>query len=461
MRVLLLNPPGERIYIRDYLCSKTSKASYVYHPIDLVVLSGTIAAEHEVHVLDCIAERLAPARARARIAGLAPDVIVSLVASVSWPEDRVFLADQAARGHRVLVLGDLLHEKSEERLAEEPWIEAALHVFTNRDVCAYLAGDRAAIEDMTVRDPRGRPERLRRLEPRHRKGSFRVPRPLHELFPERGYRFSFARSDRFATLLTDYGCPWPCSFCVMSTLGFQVRPVEDVLQEIDALRVRGIRELFFLDQTFGAIPGRALELCRALEERGDLSWTAFTRPDVASEELLGAMRRAGCHTLILGIESADDALLAAYDKGYDTSEVRAACARTRALGLRTVGTVILGLPEQDEASLERTLALAIELELDFLSLNVAVPRFGTPFRQKVLALGLASASDLVMDQAGAEVFLPTATLDRGAVRRAKQRLVRRFYLRPAWLLRRLGTVRNLAELRLQLREGFALLARNV
>ena len=43
MRVLLLNPPGRRTYLRDYLCSKTSKADYVYHPIDLVLLSGTLA----------------------------------------------------------------------------------------------------------------------------------------------------------------------------------------------------------------------------------------------------------------------------------------------------------------------------------------------------------------------------------------------------------------------------------
>ncbi len=461
MRVLLLNPPGERLYVRDYLCSKTSKAGYVYHPIDLVVLSGTLAAEHEVNVIDCIAERLSPARAHARIEAFAPDVIVGLVASVSWPEDRAFLAEEAARGRRVIALGDVLHEKSEERLSEEPWIEAALHVFANRDACAYLAGERDAIEDMTVRDAEGRPERLLRVEPRHRKGSFRVPRPLHELFPSRGYRFSFARLPRFATLLTDYGCPWPCSFCVMSTLGFQTRPVEDVLEEIDSLRARGVRELFFLDQTFGAVRPRALALCRALAERGDLSWTAFTRPDTASDELLAAMRAAGCHTLILGVESADDALLSAYEKGYDTRAVREACARARAHGLRTVGTVMLGLPEQDEASLERTLDFAVELELDFLSLNVAVPRFGTPFRQKVLALGLADEHDLVMDQAGADVFLPTATLDRAAVRAAKRRLVRGFYLRPAWLMRRLASIESLADLRLQLREGLALLARNV
>ena len=40
MRVLLLNPPGARTYVRDYFCSKTTKSNYLFHPIDLVVLSG-------------------------------------------------------------------------------------------------------------------------------------------------------------------------------------------------------------------------------------------------------------------------------------------------------------------------------------------------------------------------------------------------------------------------------------
>src|SRR6185436_14664706 len=107
-------------------------------------------------------------------------------------------------------------------------------------------------------------------------------------------------------VLTDYGCPYPCTFCVIGTLGFKTRPVDEVLAEIDHIRGLGIRELFFMDQTFGVVKKRGLALCAELEKRGDLSWTAFCRPDTADDELLAAMKRAGCHTLILGVESADD-----------------------------------------------------------------------------------------------------------------------------------------------------------
>ena len=79
MRVLLLNPPGERIYIRDYFCSKTTKSNYLFHPIDLVVLSGTVAECHDTRVLDCVAEQLDFEAAARRVDDFDPDVIVSLV----------------------------------------------------------------------------------------------------------------------------------------------------------------------------------------------------------------------------------------------------------------------------------------------------------------------------------------------------------------------------------------------
>ena len=310
---------------------------------------------------------------------------------------------------------------------------------------------------MTLRDESG----PRRTGTGVTRGSYRVPRPRHELFPTNGYQFSFAREARFATTITDYGCPYPCTFCVIGTLGFATRPIDDVLEEIDHLRAAGTTEIFFLDQTFGVKRSRALELCRAFEERGDLSWTAFTRPDTGDDELLGAMRRAGCHTVILGVESADDAVLARTRKGYTTREVRAGISAAQRAGLRTVGTFIIGLPEDTHESLQATLDFAIELDLDFMSLNVAVPRFATSFRAEALELGLAEEGELVMDQGGEETFLPTAAMDRAQVLRLKKSMVRRFYLRPGYVWRRLKSVKSVDELRRQAREGLALLGRNL
>jgi radical SAM superfamily enzyme YgiQ (UPF0313 family) len=153
-------------------------------------------------------------------------------------------------------------------------------------------------------------------------------------------------------------------------------------------------------------------------------------------------------------------LLKLYRKGYTASSVAQAFVRAQELGLRTVGTFVIGLPEETEASLEATLKLAIELDLDFMSLNVAVPRFGTEFRAKAVEKGLTDRDDLVMDQGGQAVALQTGSLNRATMLSMKKKMVRRFYLRPSYLWRRLRSASSLQELTGQFREGLALLSRN-
>ncbi|MBK8180985.1 MAG: hypothetical protein IPK67_19265 [Planctomycetes bacterium] len=312
MRVLLLNPPGRRTYIRDYFCSKTTKSNYLFHPIDLVVLSGTLAERHETQVLDAMAEGLDEERALRAWRGPLPDAVISLVGSVSWDEDRAFLARLARLGPRALALGDVLQEDSETRLAEEPWLEAALHVFVNQDAVHYLEGNLAEVREMTLRRPDGRIERIRSRG--KQRGSYRLaPAPR-----------TVSRS-RLSLLLRPFGalsprrsrttrCPYPCTFGVIGTLGFQTRPVQDVLEELDHLRARHARGVLHGPDLRRPKP-RALELCLALERRGDLSWTAFTRPDTADDGLFAAMARAGCHTVIMGVESADEDVLASTERG--------------------------------------------------------------------------------------------------------------------------------------------------
>lgn len=458
MRVLLLNPPGRDLYIRDYFCSKTTKSNYLFHPIDLVVLSGVFAASHDVAVLDAIAERLGRDAALDRVRALRPDAIVSLVGAVSWEEDRAFLRDaKAATGAPVYVIGDVIHDGGEPVLADEPWLDGCFQSFANGDALALVERRDADLADAAVR----RDGEVRRVRGGKQRGVYRVPTPRHDLFPRRGYSFSFARRAPFATILTDYGCPYPCTFCVIGTLGFATRPVEDVLEEMRLLKRLGVRDLFVMDQTFGIVRPRALELCAAMErERFGFGWTTYARPDLADDELLRALRRAGCHTVMMGVETPDDAVLASYRKGYLSDAVRAAFARARAAGLRTVGTFIIGLPEETEGSIERTVEYAIELGLDFASFNVAVPRFGTPFRGDAIAKGVADPAQRVMDQGGRTASMPTLTLSRERMEALKRRAIRRFYLRPGYLMRRLAAVRTPHELRSQVAEGLALLRRN-
>ncbi|MFQ5737463.1 MAG: B12-binding domain-containing radical SAM protein [Acidobacteriota bacterium] len=460
-KIVLLNPPGRRLYLRDYFCSKVSQADYINHPIDFLYLSGLLKDVGEVSLLDAIVQRLDARTCLDRVERLDPDVVVGLIGSVSYSEDVPFYRSLSQRvGARLVLIGDILIDHREERLAELPFVSAFLHDFSSDDLRIYLEGapDGRRPNNMTVRERGG----ISAFPIERPKGEeFSLPVPQHRLFLGHPYRYPFVRHRRFATVMTEFGCPYSCNFCIMSTLGWKIRPVSNVLEELDSLARLRVREIFFLDQTFGIGRERAQQLLSEMQRVGyGFGWLCFSRPDVVSDRLLLQMKAAGCHTVILGVESANQRILRAARKDYTREAIQEGfqlCARH---GIRTVATVIIGLPEETEESFQETLALLRRLGPDFVSFNVAVPRMGTPLRQRALSLGLIESDFEIMDQSGHPVAMQTLTLSRARVAAMKQRALGEFYFNLGYLgerARKWGKSWNLSDLRIQLRQGVSLL----
>jgi len=359
------------------------------------------------------------------------------------------------------LIGDILIERRQERLQELPFVDAFLHDFTSDDLISYL---RAETPDTTLRNLTFRSNGVPRLAPiaRTKSQALHLPLPRHQLFITGNYRYPFVRHRRFATVITEFGCPYSCTFCIMSTLGWKVRPVENVIPEFDLLKKLGVRELFFLDQTFGIQKERAHRLLREMRARRyDFGWVCFSRPDIVNEPLLAEMKAAGCHTIILGLESGNEAILDSVRKEYDLEAVIAGFRLCQEQGLRTVATVILGLPEETHETFAQTMSLLRKVSPDFASFNVAVPRMGTPFRESVLKLGLATRNDEIMDQSGHEISLPSMTLKKEEITKLKKKAVREFYFNSRYLwhsLRRMAAAEEgrTWDARIHLRQAFGL-----
>ena len=469
-RTVLLNPPGRRLYLRDYFCSKVSQADYINAPIDFVYLSGQLKDSCELFLVDAIVEHLGVSECLDRMEGLQPDVVVGLIGSVSYGEDVPFyeeLTHRLEQGSRVgkgpgpwgklILIGDVLIERREERLEELPFVDAFLHDFSTSDLSHYLGLNQepSLVRNMTLRCS----DQIHAAPiVRARAESMSLPIPEHSLFLENRYRYPFVRESGFATLMTEFGCPYRCNFCIMSTLGWKVRPVENVLQELDHLSQLGVRELFFLDQTFGIQKERARLLLSEMSERGyDFGWVCFSRPDVVDLELAALMKKAGCHTVILGVESGSEEILETSKKDYTKAEVVEGFRLCSEQGLRTVATIILGLPQETTETFQETMTFLHRLDPDFASFNVAVPRMGTPLRQRALELGLIGDDLEIMDQSGSEVAMPTLTLSRSEVAVMKQEAIGSFYLNFRYLRKSLKRGRSLKETQIQLGQGVSLL----
>ena len=456
VRVLLLNPPGDELFLRDYYCSKVSKADYVYQPVDLVVMSGTVGAGREVTVIDAIVDGIGVEECLTRIVACRPDVILALTGAVSFEQDMAFVGAIKERlpQVRIAATGDVLLEDGARALEAQPSLDAVIRDFSEADVAHYVDGDLDKVTSMIFR----RGGRVVEPDWSRPRGAFEIPPPRHELFCNRKYRHPFQARHPMLTVLTDYGCPFRCSFCVMSGLGYRWRAVDNVMEELRQVASLGVPEVYFDDQTFGAAKPRTLELLRRMASADlKLSWFCFSRADVTDEEFIVAAKEAGCHTIVYGVESATQATLDSVHKGLTLDQIEAAFACCRKHGISTAATFIVGLPDDTEEDVRATIELAKRLKTDYASFNVPVPRMATDLRKQAIDAGLVDASELKMDQSGTYAVMGSRHLSKSDVVRLVRLALLEFYLRPSYLWRRLTSIRSWYDVRRYLRSGWAVI----
>ncbi len=441
MIVLLLNPPGKKIYIRDLFCSKISKVNFINQPVDLLIQSGILAKEFKTFVYDAIVNKANSQTCARYILELKPDVVIWLTGVISWKEDFEFLKDLKTKHSFLSIsLGDYFLENYEEKLKINTFIDAIAFDYTTTDIMNYIKNSED-IKNIAYR--KNGSIVLTKIERQYFK-EYLIPIPRHDLFINRNYRFPFMRSNSFTTVQTDFGCPYKCVFCIMGTLGYKFRPVENILEEMEYIRKLNIKEIFFADQTFTAIQKRTELLCKEIIKNDyDFKWLCFTRVDKVDHYLLKLMKMSGCHTIILGVESASPDLLSIYKKEYTVAQIKEVFNMCYKIGIQTVGTFLIGLPHETKESLYSTLRLAKEIKCDYFSFNVAVPRPGTKLRELAIKEGLFSGEEIVMDQAGTFITMPTKSLTKKQLSKIFNKILFNFYFNPFYLFRRLTKVKSL------------------
>ncbi len=463
MRVLLLNPPADQPYLRDYYCSHSAKANYFWHPYDLLVQSGFLSNRHEVFALDANVLGLSFDAARRRIEKIKPEAIFLLTGAACWRNDFAFMDSlNVPPSMPVVATGDLMLSKGAEYLERTPWLTAVLQDFTVDTVATYLdlwdPNRHGPHYDLQLPHLQYRTGNGIHQGPRPRETTFTLPLPRVDLFPMNRYRIPHGKYRRFWSTLTDFGCPFHCSFCVSGTLPYKTRDPHNVMRELRYARDLGYRELWVKDVTFGVNRKHTQEFLHLLaKENLGFSWVALSRVDVVNEELLERMARTGCHTIQLGVESADESILRTIDKQISPQRVKQIFALCRRLGIRTLAHFIIGLPGETEETAQRTIEFAKELEPDFASFNIATPKVGTPLRAQAIEKGWTDAQVDTLDNSTAFPSMEIGSLSSQRVWELRNRAIREFHLRPRYLVRKTLGVRSVWELSRSIQNAIDLL----
>ena len=444
-KVLLLNLPGKQPYIRDYYCNNISKSNYLHYPMDLLYLSGTLEENgYEIEVIDALVKKYSEEETLKKIEISKADYLVALVGSLSWKEDKLFLEEVKKQNPKIKIIGtgDIFLDEGMKFIKENDFFNGSILDFSDNSILNLIKklnespNGKEPLDNCIYKENGSGPivGKVSRL-----KGEFSIPRPRHELFSLKDYKYAFSKNFPTAHLMTDFGCAFNCSFCPIriDNLGFKVRPIKEIIQELKFLKSIGIKELYFRDQTFGANKKRAIELCeKMVEENLKFSWHCFSRVDVINEELLDAMKASGCHTIIFGIESVNEKTLKDVQKRIDAEKIKKAFELTKSKKIRRAATFIIGLPGEIEEDIMRTVDFAIDIDCTFASFNIAGIRPGTDWSHNPEKIK----------------FLPYSELEG-----IRNKAVRKFYLRPNYILGRIIEVTTPYDMKVLSEEGLGII----
>jgi anaerobic magnesium-protoporphyrin IX monomethyl ester cyclase len=202
---------------------------------------------------------------------------------------------------------------------------------------------------------------------------------------EIGYR-SF--QDRAISMITSRGCPFNCCFCAVHLhmgQGFRAHSAEYVLNHIQHVVDKyKVKNIFFEDDNLTLNIKRFEAICDGLIERKiKIGWETpnGVRADCLSLELLKKMKKSGCKSVFVGVESGDQQILDnVICKSLDLNRVVEFAKNSKAIGLKTGAFYIIGFPGENKEKMQRTVDFALKLKRDYdvgMHLFVATPSFGT------------------------------------------------------------------------------------
>ncbi len=115
-----------------------------------------------------------------------------------------------------------------------------------------------------------------------------------------------------------------------------------------------------------------------------MRWRCLARVDRVSPELLKKMYQAGCRQIHFGIESGNPEILKKTAKHIDLSQVRQAIEWTEDAGIMSKGYFMLGLPGDNEQTMNETIEFAASLRLSEAMFSIATPMPGTELWEELL-----------------------------------------------------------------------------
>ncbi len=430
MKVLLINPP--------YNSSKYKFIGLVTPPLGIAYIAAVLETDGvEVRIIDTPAVDMDFETIKREVENYSPDLvaITAVTPTISSALKTAEISKKACPG-TLIVLGGYHPTFTYQELLKNDYI----------DVVVLGEGEYTMLELVQALDKGEDLSKVKGIACKSFKTSSRdiiedldsIPFPARHLLPMDDYKIMNMKFT-VGTLISGRGCPYHCSFCASSAMHghkMRLRSSKNVVDEMEHLIEDHDTEILaFMDDTFTLNKKRVYDICDDIKERNiDNYWGCTARVDTISEDLLKKMKDAGCITLFLGVESADQQSLDELNKKITIDKIKKTFELTKKHGIRTIASVALGMPGDTRNSIKSTIKFVKSLEPNYAIFSLATPYPGTDFYNKSLEDNLIKTDDWSKFSLLTPV-IETVDCSLEELKKLQKKAFRDFYARPLYLLR--------------------------
>lgn len=197
---------------------------------------------------------------------------------------------------------------------------------------------------------------------------------------------------RAASIITSRSCPNRCNFCSMYKIHgprWRGRSAKNVVDEIIELKERySIEELFIMDDNFTFYKERVMEICERINKsKIKIHWNTPNGISINTldKELLSVMKKSGCKSICIAIESGDEELRnKVIGKHLTNKKIEEVTKNAAKLGLFIIAFYIIGMPGETKEKFNQTLEQVKKLPFNGVAAAFANPMPGTKLYQDCL-----------------------------------------------------------------------------
>ena len=470
MKIALIEPPPAinlGNISRFYGAFGTSKADFVWPPLELMSIAGYLdKSGAETVILDTGGLKKKPEDVRNFIEKEKPAMVVFSTSTTTIYSDvlTATFAKNVSKDIVTVAVGSHVMALPEEVLKLNRNLDVAVWNDDEEIVVKNLTEsprDFSKVKGICYRDRDGK---IQKTPPREiTRNLDELGFPAHDKVPMDIYYDFMTKRRHLALVMAQRGCINRCTYCICPELyRYRERTVGHIIEELKWIKDLGYKEFKFVNSGITYNLNWANNLMdEIIKNKLDLTWWTNVRADRLNREILEKMKTAGCHTLAIGMETADEQILRNIGKNVTPEKVKEVVALAKKIGFKTAVYFIFGLPGETKKTMQRTIDFAKSLGADFATMGVAQPLPGTKFFDYLNERELLLTKDWSKYDPCQKPVYHYPDLTSEEIFETAKSGYRQFYLRPGYMANKILQIRSFHDFREGFKNFIALLKRYV